>query len=85
MLVSVQMLCLANYCLGCCCPFVIGGECGFLLEVEKLNCPGTLSFKIRTLCIQSNCLDFCRYLRDLPKQSRDRRWVKAPRLKVYRR
>lgn len=37
----------------------------------------------KTLCIQSNCLEFCRYLRDLPKEMRDRRWVKAARLKPY--
>lgn len=35
----------------------------------------------KTLCIQSNCLETYRYLRDLPKQMRDRRWVKVPRLK----
>lgn len=39
----------------------------------------------KTLCMQSNCLEFCRYLKDLPKQMRDRRWVKAPRLKIYKR
>lgn len=39
----------------------------------------------KPLCIQSNCLEFCRYLRDLPKQMRGRRWVRAPRLKPYRR
>lgn len=39
----------------------------------------------KTFFIQSNCLEFCRYLRDLPRQMRDRRWVKAPRLKSYRR
>lgn len=35
----------------------------------------------KILYIQSNC----GYLRDVPKPVRDRRWVKAPRLKPYRR